>query len=107
MALNPDKRIRKEDQTRKTIVAVHMNLARFYDHRIFQYIRPELCIKLECTTEKFGTQSLFVQILGYYFQTTPGIVIYSTFNDFLAMIYGDQTIDNLAAAKKCSFVLFL
>lgn len=97
----------KEETTRKIIIAVHEGLANVYNYRIFQYLRPETCLKLETSTEKYGKMQYYVQLLGYYYNTLPGLVIYESFEDFLAMIHKQQTVDNLAAAKKAYYVVFL
>ena len=49
----------------------------------------------------------YIQLLGYYYGTLPGMVIYENYDDFLSMIYKQQTIDNLAAAKKAQYIVFL
>ena len=49
----------------------------------------------------------YVQLLGYYHGSQPGVVVYERFEDFKAMIYKEQTIDNLAAAKKCHYIVYL
>eukprot|EP01084_Bolivina_argentea_P144822 254003_1 len=97
----------KEDAVEKSIVEAHKGLADVYNHRLFQYIRPEFCTKVETTTEKHGVVEFYVQLLGFYHGSLPGIVIYKTFEDFLAMLYNQQTIDNLAAVKKAEYILFL
>eukprot|EP01084_Bolivina_argentea_P096497 173478_1 len=97
----------KEDATRRTIIAVHQGLANLYNHRLFQYVGPEFCLKLETNTEKYGKMEYYIQLLGFYHGTVPGLVIYNTFEDFLSMIYKEQTIDNLAAGKKAKYLVFL
>mmetsp|Transcript_36378 Transcript_36378/g.59775 ORF Transcript_36378/g.59775 Transcript_36378/m.59775 type:complete len:638 (+) Transcript_36378:108-2021(+) len=99
--------MRKQELIHQALVAVHKGLAKIFDVRLFQHIRPELCMKLE-TVDKHGEKmEYFVQLIGYYHDTLCGVVVYKSFEDFSAMIYKQQSIEQLTAASKASYVVFL
>ena len=70
-------RSNKEAAMKRTLIAVHQGLANIYNHRIFQYVRPELCIKLEvyvydiCYVVICCDIHLFYNFVITYYQNRP------------------------------------